>query len=302
MTRLAILSDIHGNLPALEAVIADMDQFNPDHVIVAGDLINTVPFDAEVVSTIVRRGWTAIRGNHEFYMLDYGTPRERSNMRNSPSPAWLNKNLKEWVPYLSAMPDQLTLYYRDAPAVFVTHGLPANPYDAPTRTTANERVISWLKDIKETTYICGHYHLSVDRHIGQWHVLNPGPVGAVMDGTHDACYLLLDAAGDHWDTTFRRVPYDFSRVEAAFQEHNLDNILGVEGFLKCEQLRRARPTIINFNEWLTTNHPGECWSYDRAYEYCSLPLQAIWPTLSESYHINPDLPLPTTKIPARNTD
>ena len=300
MTRLAILSDIHGNLPALEAVIADMDQFSPDHIIVVGDLINTVPFDAEVVATVVHRGWTAIRGNHEFYLLDYGTPRELPNMKNSPSPAWLNKNLKDWISYLSAMPDQLILYYRDAPPVFVTHGLPANPFNAVSRITPSERVVSWLKDVKETTYICGHYHLSVDRHIGQQHILNPGPVGAVMDGTHEACYLLLDAAGDHWDTTFRHIPYDFSRVELAFQEHNLDNILGVEGFLKCEQLRRARPTIVSFTDWLTASYPDEDWSYERAYEYCSLPLEAIWHTISESYHVNPDIPLPITKILTRN--
>src|SRR5690242_4951955 len=75
MTRLAILSDIHGNLPALEAVIQDLDQFQVDHVIVAGDVINWGPFSAQVVERVVREGWAVIRGNNEFYLLDYNTPR-----------------------------------------------------------------------------------------------------------------------------------------------------------------------------------------------------------------------------------
>ncbi len=228
MTRIAIFADIHGNLPALEAAIADMQQFKPDHVIVAGDLINGVPFDAEVMERVVNLGWTAIRGNHEFYLLNYGTAHESEGMRRSPSPAWLDSRLKEWVPIIAAMPDQLTLYYRDGPPIFVTHGLPGNPSDAVTRSTPDEEVLCWLDGVEQTTYVGGHYHLSVERRVGKWTILNPGPLGAVMDGTHEACYLLLDAAGDCWQATFRRTAYDFSLVEAAFKQHRLDGILGVE--------------------------------------------------------------------------
>jgi predicted phosphodiesterase len=292
VTRLAILSDIHGNLPALETVIDDMQQFSPDHVIVAGDLINTVPFDAEVMDCVVSQGWTTIRGNHEFYLLDHGTPRERENMLRSKSPPWLNKNLKKWIPYIAAMPDQLTLYYQDGPPVHVTHGLPGNPFDAVTRVTPEAQVIEWLKDVKETTYIAGHYHLSVERRIGRWYILNPGPVGAMCDGTHTASYMLLDSAGDHWEATFRQIPYDYSRVEAEFQKQNLREILGVEGLLKCEQVRRARPTINAFYRWMCDNHPDEEWSYDLAYEFLALPLEAVWDSLGSGYLVNPDIPLP----------
>src|ERR1700720_3129900 len=75
MTRLAILADIHGNLPALEAVIADLARFAVDQVVVAGDVINWGPFSAQVTARIVEAGWAVIRGNNEFYLLDYQTPR-----------------------------------------------------------------------------------------------------------------------------------------------------------------------------------------------------------------------------------
>jgi predicted phosphodiesterase len=299
LTRLAILSDIHGNLPALEAVIEDMQQFSPDHVIVAGDLINIVPFDAEVMQRVVSLGWTAIRGNHEFYLLNYGTSRESEGMRRSPSPAWLNKNLKDWFAYIAAMPDELTLYYPDGPAIYVTHGIPGDPFDAIMRVTREEKILRWFENVQPTTVVTAHYHLSVDRHVGRWHFMNPGPVGAVMDGTHDACYLLLDAIGDHWQATFRRVPYDFALVEAAFEHHRLDEILGVEGLLKCEQLRRARPTINAFSRWLDACYPGEDWSFERAYEFLALPLEAVWDHIGEGYLVNTDLPLPPAPVPRR---
>lgn len=292
MTRLAFLSDIHGNLPALETVIADMEQFKPDHVIVVGDLINTVPCDAEVMEIVVRSGWTAIRGNHEFYMLDYKTPREHPRMTESPSPRWLNENLKDWFAYIAAMPDELTLYYRDGPPIYVTHGYPDRPFDAPSRVTPDSIIAEKLAAIEQTTVIGGHYHISVDRQVERWHYMNPGPVGSLMDGTHHACYLLLDAEGDRWQPTFRRLEYDYSRVEAAFARHNLREVLGVEGLLKCEQLRRARPTVNAFSRWIERCHPGESWSYERAYEYLALPLEAIWDELGNGYQIHPEIPLP----------
>ena len=75
MTRLAVLADIHGNLPALQAVIDDMAQFAVDQVVVAGDSINWGPFSREVLEVIRERRWPVIRGNNELYLLDYDTER-----------------------------------------------------------------------------------------------------------------------------------------------------------------------------------------------------------------------------------
>lgn len=92
MTRLAVLSDIHGNLPALEAVIADLAGRDVDQVVVAGDVINWGPFSAEVLARVTSAGWPVVRGNHEFYLLDYGTPRA--------SPAWDDRQRFSLLPWL----------------------------------------------------------------------------------------------------------------------------------------------------------------------------------------------------------
>src|SRR6478672_5600461 len=73
--RFAVLADIHGNLPALEAVMADLAHFAVEQVVVAGDLINWGPDSAAVVEQVTAAGWAALRGNNEYYLLDAGTPR-----------------------------------------------------------------------------------------------------------------------------------------------------------------------------------------------------------------------------------
>jgi hypothetical protein len=117
-----------------------------------------------------------------------------------------------------------------------------------------------------------------------------------MDGTHDACYLVLTAIDNRWQPTFRRVSYDFARVEAAFKQHHLYEILGLEGLLKCEQVRRARPTVASFSRWMQRHYPGDEATLSHAREYLKLPLAHIWETLNEGYHVNFDIPLPDFQL------
>ena len=71
MARVAILADIHGNLPALEAVILDLDQQRVDEVVLGGDLVGRGPQGSAVLGLARERGWRSIRGNHEDYLLAF---------------------------------------------------------------------------------------------------------------------------------------------------------------------------------------------------------------------------------------
>ncbi|MCB0186892.1 MAG: metallophosphoesterase, partial [Caldilineaceae bacterium] len=69
--RIALLADIHGNMPALEAVLDELERLQPDYVLINGDLINGIPFSAAVVDLVQQHAdWVVVRGNHEFYYLD----------------------------------------------------------------------------------------------------------------------------------------------------------------------------------------------------------------------------------------
>ena len=112
--RLAILADIHGNLPALEAVVEELERLQPDHVVVDGDLINAVPYSTEVIDFIRAQRWLVVRGNHEFYYLDFGTERAIPGCEDPDRWGQLHWLVENITPaqgqYLAMLPDDCTFF------------------------------------------------------------------------------------------------------------------------------------------------------------------------------------------------
>ena len=288
MTRLAILSDVHGNLPALEAVIDDMAQFQPDHVVVAGDLINVGPFSAQVMQRIHDLGWATIRGNHEYYLLEHDTPRAPESRRRWITLPLLYDQLKgRWYNTIAAMPDELTLQYPDGPPIRVMHGTPGNPFNALGRKSTDDEVRQMLNGIEEPTVISGHYHLSFEHHVDGWHSLNPGSLGVPLDGLQDANYLILDSAGDHWQPTFRRVPVDYAPLFAEFERQQFVEKCGAIGYLIVQQFHHARTVIASFDRWHKATCPDEPTTIPLVDEF--LDSGDLWQYVAPHYRYNQHL-------------
>jgi predicted phosphodiesterase len=126
--KLAILADIHGNLPALDAVVRELERLQPDYVVVNGDLINGVPFSAEVIDRIRSLDWVVVRGNHEFYLLDLGTARAAPGSDDAARWGQLHWLCERVTPaqaaYLAMLPDDRTFYLPGVQPLRITHGLP----------------------------------------------------------------------------------------------------------------------------------------------------------------------------------
>jgi predicted phosphodiesterase len=250
MTRLAILADIHGNLPALEAVIADMQQFNVDHVVVAGDSINWGPFSAEVMARITDLNWSIIRGNNELYLLDYNTPRMPEHWQSYVLPPWLRATIPPRFQHIIAsMPDTLQLRFTDAPTVRVVHGAPGNHWVSMSPMTPDEKLAELLHDTEETTVIAAHTHLVMDRQVGRWHVINPGTVGVPLDGIHTARYAILDSHPEGWNALPRQVVYDIAPLLAFYENAQHQPALGLDMRLLLEEFKQARLRVHPYNLW-----------------------------------------------------
>jgi hypothetical protein len=159
VTRLAILSDIHGNSIALEAVLSDLAPFRVDQIVVAGDIVNWGPSSAQVMERITREGWPVVRGNNEFYVLDYNTPRapvEWSDSARYTLLPWLNHQLNgRWRNVIAGLPDTLSLHFPDAPPLRVVHGSPRDNKELIFPATPESEIEAMFANVVETTIVAG---------------------------------------------------------------------------------------------------------------------------------------------------
>jgi predicted phosphodiesterase len=233
MTRIAILADIHGNLAALEAVMIELERLQPDYVVVNGDLINAAPFSAEVIDLVRAQDWVVVRGNHEFYYLDFGTPRAVDGSGDVARWGQLHWLVKRITPaqgaYLGMLPDERTLYIPGTQPVGIAHGVPGRNRVGFYNEQPAAAIAAELERVHVPTFISAHTHVQVDRQIslvdpdrvdafadphedhsqdaaaqnGQvhrrarhWHVINPGSVGLPLNGDARAQFAVIESVSE----------------------------------------------------------------------------------------------------------
>lgn len=290
MTRLAILADIHGNLPALDAIRRDLVAFAVDQVVVAGDLINFGPFSAQVFDAVREAGWAVIRGNHEYYLLDYQTaraPAEWDDPRRWGLLAWLMRQMGEERRHLiAAWPDTLSLRFPDAPPILVAHGTPRSPWDAIRRLASDEEIAEKLAGVSESLVIVGHTHLLMDRRGGPWRVLNPGSAGNPLDGIPTASYLILESREGEWRPSFRRVAFDRDAVLREFERQRIVEEGGVIGHFVVEEFRTARPEVSPFLRWHARCCPNAPLNMELLSDYARVDR---WEYRGKNHRVNVDI-------------
>lgn len=276
--RLAILADIHGNLPALEVVMRELERLQPDYVLVNGDLINVAPYSAQVIDLIRPLGWTVVRGNHEFYYLDYVCGRS-PNDHNDPvrwgQLHWLVEHLgAERGAYLAMLPDDLQIYLPGQQPIRMTHGVPGRNRVGFQPFHKDEDIAAEIKDVAEPTFLSAHSHQQIDRivarngaHSESWieaspqtfcHVINPGSVGLPLNGDPRAQFAMIESVDESvviggWQTTFHRVEYDRRPVLDAFATSGMLAAGGVMSLLFYWQLVTADHEIVHFLRWARQN-------------------------------------------------
>ena len=287
MTRLAILSDLHGNLPALEAVTADLRQFDVDHVIVPGDVISFGPFSRQVAECVIKNGWSVIRGNNEFFLIDHKTPRAPDEWNDpiqfAPT-GWLDRQFNHRLKtIIGSWPDSLNLRYQDAPPIQVFHGTPLSPWEPIYGTMSDETIENILAGTESDFVICGHTHLPMDRQVSRWRIFNPGSVGVPLDGVFSASYMILEGDEHGWTPTFRRVPFDYRAIFDEFERSGYNKESGPIGRLVVEIYKQARP-LLGFLRWHQKHKPGSAFTCELVDEF--LTTANWWEYSHPAYHIN----------------
>jgi len=228
MEKIAILADIHGNLPALEAVLAKIDAEGIERIVCLGDVATLGPQPREVIARVRALGCPVVMGNTDAILL--ALQRDGSTMGND----WSNEAFDQWcanqltdddLAYLRAFQPTISLTLDGDVTLLCYHGSPRSYDDRITAETPDAALHEMLGAIPAHIYIGGHTHQQMLRRHRDALVLNPGTVGFVKDAIMPATpirnpswaeYAVIACDDGQLNVSLRRVPFDLDALFAAF--------------------------------------------------------------------------------------
>jgi putative phosphoesterase len=192
--KVAALYDIHGNLPALEAVLQDIRREGVDQIVVGGDVVPG-PMSRETLALLLDLDFPTqfIQGNCEHEVLSQMAGIETGNLpvQFRESFRWVAQQIPpEYERRMAEWPLTLSLDITGIGAALFCHATPRNNTEVFTRLTPEDRLLPVFENVDAALVVCGHTHMQFDRRIGAIRVVNAGSVGAPY-GVPGAYWLLL---------------------------------------------------------------------------------------------------------------
>lgn len=212
--RLVIISDIHANLMALEAVLGDMPA--ADRIVCCGDLVEYYDQPNEVCALVRARGIECIRGNHDAYVIGALSPKaeHRAGFRTDWTRGVLAETHLRWLEKLGTEMH----FEAGGRRLHVRH---ASPWDEETYLRADATpALERLRINRHETLAVGHTHRPLHLAIGEGWLLNPGSVGQPRDKDPRASYAMFDLATGAVE--HRRVGYDVAQVQRRLEAQGWD--------------------------------------------------------------------------------
>jgi putative phosphoesterase len=216
--KIALISDVHANLIALEAVLADMEGREVVQILSAGDVIGYYPYPRETIALFQERSIISIQGNHDRAVLSAGDPRMNPWARNALS--WTVAQLDEAeMDYLRRLPRHLSMGI-EGTRVAMYHGA---PFDDDHYLYEEEAAEDLLEMARCDLLVLGHTHEPFIKRFKRGMIVNPGSVGQPRDGDPDASYSIYDTSTRK--AFLLRVPYDIQTVADRTREKGLPSSL-----------------------------------------------------------------------------
>lgn len=219
--KIAVLSDVHGNVPALEAVLEDIQRWGADEVIVNGDLVNRGPCSLDVLELLQRERPDArsLRGNHENWLLysaAQGARPESNTWEIDRFAHWTVARMGEALQQVAEWDDHLDLTDLEGGSLHITHGSRlGDRYGIPPECDGDE-LVEKLGDPRDL-FIASHTHRAFTRRFNGTLVINTGSVGQPFDGDVRASYARLLFHDGSWHGGIERVRYDRDQAIADFE-------------------------------------------------------------------------------------
>jgi predicted phosphodiesterase len=210
--RVAALYDVHGNVPALEAVLAEVEALEVNAIVVGGD-IAIGPMPREALERLLRLGERALflRGNGDREIAE--DPPGSGGSLWAERTRWSAEQLERGqLAWLAALPDTQSVEVDGLGPVLFCHGSPRSDGEILTRISPEERVAAAVAGVPEHVVVCGHTHVQFDREVAGKRLVNAGSVGMPYEAQPGAYWALFGP-----DVELRRTDYDLEAGAAAIR-------------------------------------------------------------------------------------
>jgi predicted phosphodiesterase len=212
--RVAIISDIHGNLTALEAVLQDLDQQPPlDQLVIAGDLCLNGPHPRQALERVQALDCPVIQGNTD---LEIVTQAPDKGEKKRTTVGWTREQIGEHgIDYLASLPFSHHISNPQGGELLIVHANPLNLEDAifPNASDSTlEQLLGGLDPHATSALAFGHLHIAYTRRWRHLLLVDVGSCGLPRDEDHRASYAILNWLDHDWQAEIRRVPYDLQAV------------------------------------------------------------------------------------------
>jgi predicted phosphodiesterase len=230
--RVAALYDIHGNLPALDAVLAELQDVAPDGIVVGGDVGG--PLVVETIERLMPLGAHFVRGNHDRELVDAF---DGAAAPVDDGVRWAAQRLEQrHRDFLAGFVPAVRIDIPGLGPTLFCHGSPRSDEEDITTRTPEPRLEALLAGVGERVVVCGHSHRQFDRRVSGLRIVNAGAVGLPHEGVAAAFWLLLGP-----DVQLRRTDYDVSGAAARMRATGFP---GVEAMVRDSLLDPADPDVI----------------------------------------------------------
>lgn len=233
--KIALISDIHANLPAFEAALASIEEQQPDAIYCLGDLVGYNIWPNEVIREIRRRGIATIAGNHDAKVEDLSESQLFEQSGKNYAYSIIGKEEKQ---YLRTLPAHIRLEFQlnnDTFTLLFVHGSPLSNEEYLLEDKDEESFLEVFRNAKADVLCFGHshkpyYRILTDNSGAQTtfrHAINAGSVGKPKDRNPHGCYVLLTInessaiAGESIQVAFIRFGYDIEKAAKAIEDSPL---------------------------------------------------------------------------------
>lgn len=251
--KLAVISDVHGNYPALQTTLQHVDRWQPDVTVVNGDVVNRGPKSRECWQLLSARrsshGWHIVGGNHEDYVghwLEEAPDLESPRFQIYRSSYCTFRQMNGLVSEICDLPQRVEFEGPNGSLVRLTHGTMQGNDDGIYLQTPDNQLLKKIAPAPDV-FCTGHTHRPLVRRLNGTLVVNSGSVGTAFDGDCRISYAQLTWRKGEWHTEIVRLNYDRRQAR--------------EDFEYSEFWRDGGPLVeIFFQEWLMARPMVSRWA------------------------------------------